>query len=271
MPIKIEGLCGIVVKNDVLYVLLPNAEKEEYSTVNKDKKLHPHFSAILLDFNKLDDESKQKFSAADVVNKTYIEQEGSVTKPFGRVVPNHEEVRFTFANGSNNLQVGTVYESFIEMKKVNLDDPAKLNTGLLNVLLPESKTTYDVDLICRAVIDKGELRSMEPMGDKYSFSEPTHYINPTEFHYVLHVDVTVVNVQVGDKIYSFQEGTNPIVGVLNLPPEERERHNDKDIDYDFELVYKLAPNATIKSLPQFHKTLPMKPAICPVAWFETQE
>lgn len=271
MPIKIEGLCGIVVKDDVLYVLLPNAEKEEVSTVNKDKKLHPHFPAILLEFNRLDDESKQKFSPADIENKTYLEPEGSVTKPFARVVPDHEEVRFTFADGSNNLRVGTVYESFIEMKKVNLTDPAKLNEGLLNVPITESKTTYDVDLVCRVVIDKGELRFMEPIGDKYSFSEPTNYINPTKFHYILHVDITIINVQVGDKIYSFREGTNPIVGILNLPLEERERPNDKDIDYDFELVYKLVPNATIKSLPQFHRSPGVRPAICPVAWFEIQK
>ncbi|MFY9224774.1 MAG: hypothetical protein WAQ98_19035 [Blastocatellia bacterium] len=60
MPIKIEGLCGITVKNNVLHLVLPNFKVKEKSTLDNTQDLYPHYPAILLEYDLLDETSKAK-------------------------------------------------------------------------------------------------------------------------------------------------------------------------------------------------------------------
>jgi len=267
MPVKIEGLCGVTVKENVLYALLPNCNTNADSAIKPGNQLYRHYPAILLEYTTLTPDSQRHFLNDHIVEKSYLLEDEMDTRHYGRIVPNYEEVRFTL-NGEFPLQVNNVNTSFVEMKKVNTNEPALLEQELLTIELPNSRR-YRVDLICRVIIDKGVLRAMEPSNYKYSFSDPTQ-INQITFCSILHVEANVTEVQIGSRRYSFQEGTNPIIGIENLPIG-RPQLNNGDIDYDFELSYKLVPNVQIKSLPRVYEVLPDRPIICPIPWFEVEK
>ncbi|MFY9224773.1 MAG: hypothetical protein WAQ98_19030 [Blastocatellia bacterium] len=173
------------------------------------------------------------------------------------------------------MQVGNVYKNFIQMKKVYEDKPdwVKLHSSMLTGDIKNPVNTNVVDLAGRVSIDKGTLTSEEQTIDEYSFEYPNRseasYQNRIKFYNILNVDVAVTSVTIGNKLYSFNFGTSPVIGIQNLPLEKVEPdHGSKD--YDFELVYKLTPEIPEKRLPTFHKQgLSAKPVICPLTWFES--
>ncbi|MBK7996557.1 MAG: hypothetical protein IPK14_25260 [Blastocatellia bacterium] len=163
MPIKIEGLCGITVKNNALYALLPNFKLQQPSH-DTQGILYPHYPAVLLQYDALTDTSKQEIKYT--IHKPH-------PREYGLVLPNQEEIRFTFANGSPNLQVGNASLDFVEMKEVHQDNRSQitLHSDLVdtNVSLQNIYTRHQIDLASRVLINKGSLTSEEPTIDEYSF------------------------------------------------------------------------------------------------------
>lgn len=279
MPIKIEGLCGLTVKSNVLYALLPNCKVEKQSEVTITEKLLPHFPVILLQYDHLALSSKAMIQ--------YQIEHPLDHEIYGVIFPNSEEVSFQF-NGSPPLNTASnVHLEFIEMSKIftnastAIKNAVKLHSNLTDtsVSLQQIKAgNPGIDLACRVVISGGTLEVENPTTDEYFFnhSHSTPYNNRRKFHNILNVDAPVSGVVVGNKTFSFLSNTVPIIRIQNLPLKKiRPQHNR--IDYDFELSYELIRPGFLsqlqprdKILPTLHRQgHPAFPIICPLTWFET--
>ncbi|MBN8724408.1 MAG: hypothetical protein J0M03_15845 [Acidobacteria bacterium] len=279
MSIKIEGLCGITVKNGVLYALLPNFRAGGKPYANSPEDLVPHYPAILLQYESL-------ATGREWIQYQKIHSQDTIK--YGLVFPDSEEVSFSL-QGNNNLNdsnaVNTAKQNFIEMPKVHEGEAQsvlnalKLNAKLTNLQQSLSiikSQTPNIDLACRVAITQGILGKEDDSSDKYSFSYTNTgaYSNKRSFPAVLHVNTIVKSVTIGSKVFTFKANTSPVIRIQNIPSLERARPNHLSKDNDFELSYKLISDSIIQTLtrktPLYHREgNSERPVICSVIWFET--
>lgn len=272
MSIKIQGLCGLTVKNGIFYALLPNFKVK---IIVNGKDLLPHYPIILLEYALLDTNSREKVRY--IVEKTHSEGGKDITKQYGLILLDKEIVSFTPV-GNTPLQHTSVSRNFIEMAKVYTDYPTDVR--LNNTLLTASdirNPISGVDLACRVSINTGTLTAQEPTPDYYTFdygsSDSSYKDSQNEFHpcTILDVNVQIRGITIGYRQFNFTNNS-PTIWIENLPTDTIELTNGAK-DHDFEIVYQLAPSITAnnreKRLPTFHAVGPAKPIICALSWFES--
>lgn len=252
MPIKIEGLCGVIVKDNTLHILFPDARESENSNTNPGETLKPHYPRILMEYEKLTPRSME--------NVQYVVKKRDDLTDYGIVFLNKQEPIFTLGEGTLG-DTTEIRKSFVEMEKVHsVKNEVTLDSTLLEGAL-------HTNLVARIKISSGILEAECPTPDKFDFKHyaDSHYQEAKHFHSILNIRVNVSRIQIGTKQYIFSLDSDPIVRIENLPTI---RGNSNMYDDDFELVYKLLPNFKgRKRVPKITKEPGEKPLICSLAWF----